>query len=179
MDTSTSDQHIKSIYKYHNCLNDSHIFYSCFQHHKVNKEPESNVKPSPLDSTLPQTTPHALNSPTLEFASPESVTPKCLCNVENTLSLVDHSSPPSVNSKSFHDSLPIITSSLMNFIEYFHSQGIIVSPLSQAPSPATYYTLTFHEHALAFLVSRPNACFTDLSLNINIGPIFQPDDMLS
>lgn len=74
----------------------------------MNKEPEPNVRPSsPLDSTLPQTAllDMELYNPTLESTSPKLVTPKPLCNVESSLSHVDHSSPPPVNSKSFHDSL--------------------------------------------------------------------------
>lgn len=84
-----------------------------------------------------------------------------------------------VDSKSLHDSLSTITSSLANLVDYFHSQGIIASPVSQVPSRSTHCTLRFHGDVLALLVSGLIACLTDLPLNINIGLIFKLDDMLS
>ena len=39
--------------------------------------------------------------------------------------------------------------------------------------------LTFHEHILDLLECGPHACFTNLSLNIKIGPIFKMDGIFS
>lgn len=74
-------------------MNDLHVDYACFNNPKVIVALCLNVKPYCLETTLAQTTfpDMALNSPTLDVASHESINPKSLRNVEGSLSLVDHS----------------------------------------------------------------------------------------